>query len=63
MGGNRPQADYYVFFKEKGNGGDQWVFPHWTGDSPLPSTRDDPLDAKGGNLLGRWARNWATIGR
>ncbi|WP_043770162.1 TonB-dependent receptor plug domain-containing protein [Desulfobulbus propionicus] len=36
------------------NGGDQWVFPHWTGDSPLPSIRDDALDAKGGNLLGRW---------
>lgn len=36
------------------NSGDQMVFPYWTSESVLPAALIDEIDAKGGNLLGRW---------
>jgi len=39
------------------NSGEQTVFPYWTSESTLPSVVQDELNAKGGNLLGRWRQD------
>jgi iron complex outermembrane receptor protein len=42
------------------NGGNQTIFPYWISQPPYMTATDAKVNVEGGNLLGRWHKEWGT---